>query len=101
MTAKEKVLALLERMPDDMSMAQLRYRLDVLRAIEEGLEDIRLGRVVDHDELFDELLKDDEASQGNLVRKRGGRPSTNPGAHRKGSAKNGRKLRKPAARGRK
>ncbi len=101
MTEKEKVLALFERMPDDIPMYLVRYRLDLLKAVEEGLEDIRQGRWVDHDELFDELLKDDEASQDNLGRKRSGRSGRNPAAHRKASAKNGRTVRKATKRSRK
>lgn len=45
---------------DNISLDQVIEELYLYKKIEEGLSDVRDGRVIDHDELFRELLGDDE-----------------------------------------
>lgn len=58
MTAtKETVRALLDRLPEDCSLDDVLYHLYVIQAVERGLEDVNLGRVLPHDTVADELRK--------------------------------------------
>jgi predicted transcriptional regulator len=59
MTPKEKIRAFVERMPDDVTMDQVFYKLELFIGVETGLQQIERGEYIDHDELFDELLKED------------------------------------------
>ena len=54
-TTKEAVRQLLDRLPDDCSLEEVLYHLYVMRAVEEGREDVAAGRVVPHDEVAEEL----------------------------------------------
>ena len=60
MTKKDKILAVVESLPDDVSYDDAIERLDLLRRIELGLAQADRGEVVDHDELMDALLSLDE-----------------------------------------
>lgn len=60
MTTKEKILAVVETLPDDVSYDDAIEQLEVLRRIERGLAQADRGEVIDHDELMDELLGIDE-----------------------------------------
>src|SRR5262245_15816844 len=57
MTAKERVRALLDRLPDDCSLDDVQYRLYVLQAIEQGEADERAGRLIPHDQVVAELRR--------------------------------------------
>jgi predicted transcriptional regulator len=59
MTTKEQVLELVGKLPDNATMDQIIYELEVLRKIQIGLEQIEKGQFLDHDEVFEELLKSD------------------------------------------
>lgn len=54
---KQTVKALLDRLPEDCSLDDVLYHLYVIRAVERGLEDVALGRVLAHDAVADELRK--------------------------------------------
>lgn len=45
-TPKQQAHALLDDLPDDATWAELAYRLEVRADIEEGLADVKAGRVV-------------------------------------------------------
>jgi hypothetical protein len=57
MTRKQRILSMIGRLPDDVTYDRIMYHLDVMKGIEKGMEDIEAGRFIDHDELFDRLLK--------------------------------------------
>jgi hypothetical protein len=50
----------IQRMPEDGTIDDAIYRLGLLKAVAEGIEDAEQGRGRDHDEVFDELLKDEQ-----------------------------------------
>jgi hypothetical protein len=50
-TPKELAHALLDELPDTATWAELAYRLEVRADIEEGLADVKAGRVVSTEEL--------------------------------------------------
>ncbi|HTI50045.1 MAG TPA: hypothetical protein VL475_03800, partial [Planctomycetaceae bacterium] len=56
-SAKEAVRALLDRLPDDVSLEQIQYHIYVCQKIERGLEDIREGRTIPHEEVERRLKK--------------------------------------------
>jgi predicted transcriptional regulator len=60
---KAKMLDVIQRMPEDGTIDDAIYRLGVLKAVAEGLEDAEQGRGRDHDEVFDELLNDKPAAK--------------------------------------
>jgi hypothetical protein len=60
MTPKEKIKAFVERMCDDVKMEQVLYDLDLFIHVEAGLAQLDRGEFIEHDDLFDELLKPDE-----------------------------------------
>lgn len=80
-------------MPEDVSFDDAVYRMVLLKKIEEGLADVAVGRCIDHDELFNQLLSEDEENQANLVGKSRKRPSANKSIHRSRSTKNGKGIR--------
>jgi hypothetical protein len=52
---KRDVLALLDRMPDELDGEELMYHIYVLEKIAEGEADIAAGRVVPHDDVKREI----------------------------------------------
>ena len=59
MTGKEKILAAVQTMPEDVSIDDAIDRLWLLRKIEIGLAQADRGEGIEHDELMQELLGDD------------------------------------------
>ena len=57
MTRKELILRMVAKLPDDVTYDRVMYHLGVMGAVEEGLEDVKHGRLIDHDELFDRLTE--------------------------------------------
>lgn len=94
MTPKEKIKAYVERMPDDVTMEQVLYDLDLFIHIETGLAQLDRGEFIEHDDLFDELLKPDEKKKSNVVRTGAKRSLGNKKIHRSKLAKNGSSVRK-------
>ena len=72
MTRKEQLLRMIEKLPDDVSFDRVLYHLEVLQSIEQGTRDMGEGKVIDHDELFDRLLKEDEENPDCVDRAGGG-----------------------------
>ena len=60
LTVKSAVQELAEGLPEDATWSEVLYRIVVRQKIEEGLDDIRAGRVVPHDEVFRELEEHDD-----------------------------------------
>jgi predicted transcriptional regulator len=50
-SAKARVQEMIERLPDDVSIADIQYHLYVIRKIEEGDQAIADGRVVTQEEI--------------------------------------------------
>ena len=50
MTAKDTVKALLERLPDECSLNEVLYRLDVLQAVAHGDAHLQAGRTIPHEQ---------------------------------------------------
>ena len=55
-TAKEEVLRILERLPDDVSLEDIQYQIYVLQKIDYGLADIEAGHTVSEEE-FDRRME--------------------------------------------
>ncbi len=95
MTPKEKIKAFVERMPDDVTMEEVYYKLELFIGVETGLEELDRGEFVDHEALFDELLKSDEKKKSRLVAASEKGSFGNKKKHRARLAKNGSNVRKP------
>ncbi|MDP9192401.1 MAG: hypothetical protein M3P06_11945 [Acidobacteriota bacterium] len=51
LTAKERILAVVDEQPDDTSYDEILHELAFIRMIERGLADADAGRVVSHDDM--------------------------------------------------
>jgi predicted transcriptional regulator len=56
-TAKAEVQAILDRLPDDVSLEDIQYQIYVRQKIERGLKDGEEGRTVSHEEAKRRLQK--------------------------------------------
>jgi len=56
-SAKDIAIELIKKMPDSISFQDLIYKLYVSHSIEEGLNDIKSGKVISHDEVMDRFKK--------------------------------------------
>jgi hypothetical protein len=54
-TAKQEAIETIERLPDDVPLDEIVYRLFVLNKIQLGLQDIEAGRVIGSDALASEI----------------------------------------------
>jgi predicted transcriptional regulator len=66
MTRKEKILRMVQKLPDDVTYDQVMYHLDVMSAIERGLEQAERGEGMDHDDLIASLEEEDAKDQARL-----------------------------------
>ena len=57
MTTKEKVRALLDRLPDDCTLDDVQYHLYVTQAIARGEADRQAGRTVSHAQVETEMRR--------------------------------------------
>ena len=55
MTTKEKAIETLQNMPDNATWSDIEERIRFLAAIDKGMDDIRAGKVVPHQEVRDSL----------------------------------------------
>lgn len=51
MTTKEIAVKTIERLPDSATWADIEERVRFIAAIEKGLQDIRNGRIIPHEEV--------------------------------------------------
>ena len=56
-TAKEQVRQLLDEMPEDVSYQDIEYRIYLRHKVDQGLEDIRQGRVLEQEEVEQRMTK--------------------------------------------
>jgi hypothetical protein len=54
---KQEALQLIQELPDDATLDDIIYELDVVRRIERGLEDVAAGRAVSHEEAMREVAE--------------------------------------------
>ncbi len=54
-SAKQDALHAIERLPDDVPLDEIVYRLYVLSKVQQGLKDVDAGRTVSSDELAREI----------------------------------------------
>ena len=54
---KDKVRALLDRLPDDCSLDDVLYHLYVVRKVEQGLAELRAGPGISHEQVEQELRR--------------------------------------------
>ena len=54
-SAKQDALHGIERLPDDVPLDEIVYRLYVLNKVQQGLKDVDAGRTVSSDELAREI----------------------------------------------
>lgn len=54
---KEEVIQLIEKMPDDCTVEDILYELYLKQKVDEGLQDIKEGRVVKHEEVKQRMSK--------------------------------------------
>lgn len=55
--AKEEVMRILERLPDDASMDDIQYHIYVRQKIDHGLEDVEAGRTLSEEEFDQRMAK--------------------------------------------
>jgi predicted transcriptional regulator len=55
--AKEEVMHILERLPDDASLEDIQYHIYVRQKIDHGLEDIEAGRTLTEEEFDQRMAK--------------------------------------------
>jgi len=55
MTSKEKAIRTLQELPDTASWADIEERIRFLAAIDKGLDDIKAGRVIPHQDVKESL----------------------------------------------
>jgi predicted transcriptional regulator len=55
--AKQEALDTIGKLPDDVDMDEIMYRLYVLDKIRHGREDIEAGRTISHEELLQEIAQ--------------------------------------------
>ena len=54
---KEKTIQLIEMMPDDCTVEDILYELYLKQKVDNGLRDIREGRVMEHEEVQQRISK--------------------------------------------
>ena len=59
MSSKDKILSVIQTLPDDVSVDEAIDRLYLLSKIERGIREADVGNVVDHDAVMNELLDDE------------------------------------------
>lgn len=57
MTDKQQAITLIESMPDDVTLDEIMYHIDLCQKIAEGESDLKEGRVIDHEEVVRRMQK--------------------------------------------
>ena len=57
MAAKDTVLSVLDRLPDDCTLDEVVYHLYVVQKLEQGLADADADRVIPHEQVEQELSR--------------------------------------------
>lgn len=56
-TAKEEVRRLLDQLPEDASLEDIQYQLYVRQKIQQGIQDVRDGKVLSHQEVEERMAR--------------------------------------------
>ncbi|MSR47199.1 MAG: hypothetical protein EXS13_09055 [Planctomycetes bacterium] len=56
-SAKDEVLEILDRLPEDASLEEIQYRIYVRQKIERGLKDLDEGRTLTHEQMKARAVK--------------------------------------------
>ena len=56
-STKEQLHQLIDRLPDDCTVEDVQYHLYVQQKVEQGLKDVRAGRVLSHEEVERRMAK--------------------------------------------
>lgn len=67
-TTKQQILSNFDSLPDNCSIAEAIDHLYLLQKIHKGLKDADDGKLMDHDEFFDQIEGEDEEVSGSLDR---------------------------------
>ncbi|HKB02475.1 MAG TPA: hypothetical protein VKD90_09655 [Gemmataceae bacterium] len=67
LTDKQTVIDVLQRLPDDASIQDIRYEVETILGILEGLRDADEGRTYSHEEVMEDVRK--------WMQKSGGQPA--------------------------
>lgn len=62
MTVKEQALQLIQSLPDDCTLEEIRYRLYLQEKVAEGLADVEAGRVLAQEDVEKEVARWHESS---------------------------------------
>jgi predicted transcriptional regulator len=55
--AKRATIEMLERLPEDVSLDEIMYELYFCQQVEAGLEDVKAGRTIPHEQVMRELAE--------------------------------------------
>lgn len=67
MTDKEKILAVIQHLPDDTTIAKAIEELCVLDAVEEGLRDVEAGRLIPHEQVVNQMRQKGQLHGANTL----------------------------------
>lgn len=56
-TTKEEVRRLLDQLPEDVSLEDIQYQLYVRQKIQQGLQNVREGKVLSHQEVEERMSR--------------------------------------------
>jgi hypothetical protein len=82
MTTKDKVLAMIQRLGIDVTYDDLIYKLEFMKAVEQGIEEADRGLLIDDDQVWAELEAEDAADQAIVDANGDRRPTRHPQARR-------------------
>lgn len=55
MTTKQAVIELLDKLPEDCTLDEIQYRLDLLQTVERGRQEVAQGKKLCHEDVMREL----------------------------------------------
>ena len=87
MTTKAKVLAMIQRLDEDVTYDDVLYELGFMKHVEQGLNEADQGLGMDDDEFMAQLEAEDAADLPQLDANGAKRPSRDKGAHRTNGTK--------------
>lgn len=101
MTTKEKVLAMIQRLGNDITYDDLIYKLEFMKSVEQGIREADQGLGMDHDEFMAQLEAEDAADQAEMDAKGANRVGRDKGVYRENGTAKRSKVRAKSQGGRK
>lgn len=96
MADKQNILHMLGNQAENVSYDHVLYQLDLWLSIEIGMDQIKRGQGIDHDDLFNQLEAEHAQEKAGVVSEGQARSRGNKGIHRETIAKDRRPVRPPA-----